>query len=93
MRDLRRDLNERFPDTIFYFQPADIITQILDFGSITPIDVQVNGRHQEKDLEVAQDIERRLKGARGAVDVHIQQITNAPLFFADVDRRLALESG
>ena len=93
MRDLRRDLNERFPDTVFYFQPADIITQILDFGSITPIDIQVNGRHQDKDLEVAQEIERRLKGARGAVDVHIQQITNAPLFFADVDRRLALETG
>ena len=93
MRDLRRDLNERFPDTVFYFQPADIITQILDFGSITPIDIQVNGRHQDKDLEVAQEIERRLKVARGAVDVHIQQITNAPLFFADIDRRLALEIG
>jgi multidrug efflux pump subunit AcrB len=93
MRGLRQSLNERFPDTIFYFQPADIITQILDFGTITPIDVQVNGRHQEKDLEVAQEIERRLKGARGAVDVHIQQITNAPLFFANIDRRLALEVG
>ena len=42
---------------------------------------------------MAQEIERRLKGARGAVDVHIQQITNAPLFFAEVDRRLALETG
>jgi multidrug efflux pump subunit AcrB len=93
MRDLRQSLNERFPDIIFYFQPADIITQILDFGTITPIDVQVNGRHQEKDLEVAQEIERRLKAARGAVDVHIQQITNAPLFFANIDRRLALEVG
>jgi multidrug efflux pump subunit AcrB len=93
MRDLRQGLNERFPDVIFYFQPADIITQILDFGTITPIDVQVNGRHQEKDLEVAQEIERRLKDARGAVDVHIQQIVDAPLFFANIDRRLALEVG
>jgi multidrug efflux pump subunit AcrB len=93
MRDLRQSLNERFPDTVFYFQPADIITQILDFGSITPIDIQVNGRHQDKDLEVAQEIVQRLKGARGAVDVHLQQITNAPLFFANVDRRLALEVG
>ena len=93
MRSLRAALNARFPDVIFYFQPADIITQILDFGSITPIDVQVNGRHQEKDLAVAQDIERRLKAARGAVDVHIQQIMDAPLYFAAIDRRLALEVG
>jgi multidrug efflux pump subunit AcrB len=77
----------------FLFQPSDIITQILDFGSITPIDVQVNGRHADKDLEVAQDIARRLKGARGAVDVHLQQIVDAPLFFAKVDRQLALELG
>ncbi|HEY1944687.1 MAG TPA: efflux RND transporter permease subunit [Roseiarcus sp.] len=93
MRQLRRDLNERFPDCIFYFQPADIITQILDFGSITPIDVQVNGRHPDKDLEVAQSILRRLKGARGVVDAHIHQIPDAPLFQANVDRRLALELG
>ncbi len=93
MRDLRRELNQRFPDVIFYFQPADIITQILDFGTLTPIDIQVAGRNPDKDLEVAQDIERRLKGARGAVDVHIQQITNAPLFFASVNRQLALELG
>lgn len=93
MKALRRDLNEKFPDCIFYFQPSDIITQILDFGSITPIDIQVNGRHADKDLEVAQDIVRRLKGAPGAVDVHLQQIVDAPLFFAKVDRQLALELG
>jgi multidrug efflux pump subunit AcrB len=92
-RKLRRVLNERFPDDIFYFQPADIITQILDFGTLTPIDVQVNGRNAEKDLEVAKEISRRLKVARGAVDVHVQQITEAPLFFVDIDRRLALEQG
>jgi multidrug efflux pump subunit AcrB len=93
MRDLRRELNQRFPDCIFYFQPSDIITQILDFGSITPIDIQVSGRNPDKDLEVAQNIEQRLKAARGAVDVHIQQITNAPLFFASINRQLALELG
>jgi multidrug efflux pump subunit AcrB len=93
MRKLRQQLNQRFPDCLFYFQPADIITQILDFGTITPIDIQVHGRHSGKDLEVAQDIERRLKQARGAVDVHLQQITNAPFFYASVDRRLALELG
>ena len=93
MRTLRKVLSQRFPESIFYFQPSDIITQILDFGTITPIDVQVQGRHPEKDLEVAQDIERKLKNTRGAVDVHLQQIANAPYFFAQVDRRLALELG
>ncbi|WP_407179026.1 efflux RND transporter permease subunit [Bradyrhizobium sp. STM 3562] len=90
---LRRVLRDAFPDVIFYFQPADIITQILDFGTITPIDVQVTGRNSAKDLEVAKHIEARLRAVRGAVDVHIQQITDAPEFFADVDRQMAQEIG
>ena len=53
MAKLREVLPQKFPDTIFYFQPSDIITQTLDFGTITPIDVQVNGRNQEKDLAAA----------------------------------------
>ena len=93
MKKLRTVLRERFPDTLFYFQPADMITQILDFGTITPIDVQVNGRHAEQDLEVAQEIQRRLTNVRGAVDVHIHQITNAPEYFVDFDRNMALELG
>lgn len=90
---LRKVLRHAFPDVTFYFQPADIITQILDFGSITPIDVQVTGRNAAKDLEVAKHIETRLRAVRGAVDVHIQQITDAPEFFADVDREMAQEIG
>jgi multidrug efflux pump subunit AcrB len=92
-RTLRTVLQQKFPDTIFYFQPADIITQILDFGTLTPIDVQVTGRNAAKDLEVAKHIEARLRNVRGAVDVHIQQITDAPEFFADVDRQKAGEIG
>jgi multidrug efflux pump subunit AcrB len=90
---LRRELRVAFPDVIFYFQPADIITQILDFGTLTPVDVQVTGRNADKDLEVAKHIEARLRAVRGAVDVHIQQITDAPEFFADVDRQMAQEIG
>ncbi len=93
MKQLRDVLPRRFPDTTFYFQPADMITQILDFGTITPIDVQVNGRNQTKDLEVAKEIQARMRGIRGAVDVHIQQITDVPEFFVDIDRRLAAEIG
>jgi multidrug efflux pump subunit AcrB len=92
-KTLRKVLHETFPDTVFYFQPSDIITQILDFGTVTPVDVQVTGRNADKDLEVAKHIERRLRNVRGAVDVHIQQITDAPEFFADVDRQMAGEIG
>jgi multidrug efflux pump subunit AcrB len=92
-KTLRKVLRETYPDTVFYFQPSDIITQILDFGTLTPIDVQVTGRNAGKDLEVAKHIERRLRDVRGAVDVHIQQITDAPEFFADVDRQMAGEIG
>jgi multidrug efflux pump subunit AcrB len=93
MKALRAILPQRFPDTTFYFQPADMITQILDFGTITPIDVQVNGRNQDKDLAVAKELNDRIRGVMGAVDVHIQQITDTPEFFVDVDRRLAAEIG
>ena len=92
-KTLRKVLQQKFPDTVFYFQPADIITQILDFGTLTPIDVQVTGRNAAKDLEVAKHIEARLRNVRGAVDVHIQQITDAPEFFADIDRQKAGEIG
>jgi len=90
---LRAILHQRFPDSIFYFEAADIITQILDFGVPSQIDIQVNGRHADKDLQVAQTIAAKLRMVRGAVDVHVQQITNAPEFFVQVDRQRAAELG
>jgi multidrug efflux pump subunit AcrB len=90
---LRTVLHQRFPDAIFYFEAADIITQILDFGVPAQIDVQISGRHADKDLQVAQTIAAKLKRVRGAVDVHVQQITNAPEFFVQVDRQRAAELG
>ena len=90
-RRLRAALNRQFPDTIFYFQPADIITQILDFGVPAQIDIQVTGRHHDSDRDVALDIERRLRAVYGAVDVHVQQILNAPEFFVQVNRERASE--
>ncbi|MEN3212159.1 efflux RND transporter permease subunit [Methylorubrum populi] len=92
-RRLRETLRERFPDMIVYFQPSDIITQILNFGVIAQIDVQVSGRNTVKDLEVARRIEARLKETPGLVDVHLHQIVDTPQFFVDVDRRLASELG
>jgi multidrug efflux pump subunit AcrB len=92
-RRLREILHERFPDLIVYFQPSDIITQILNFGVISQIDVQVSGRNLEKDLAAARRIEARLKAMPGLVDVHLHQIVDVPQFFIDVDRRLASELG
>nr|WP_321985594.1 efflux RND transporter permease subunit [uncultured Lichenicoccus sp.] len=92
-RSLRRELRRRYPDALFYFQPADMITQILDFGVPSQIDVQVHGRHDVADLASAKRIARRLAALPGLVDVHIQQITDAPEFFADIDRQRASELG
>ncbi|MDP4002709.1 efflux RND transporter permease subunit [Methylobacterium sp. NEAU K] len=91
MKVIREQLAERFPDTVFYFQPSDIITQILNFGTIAQIDIQVAGRDTAKDYAASRRIERRLKQVPGAVDVHIHQIMNVPELFVDVDRGLASE--
>ncbi len=92
-KKLRVVLRQRFPDTIFYFQPADIITQILDFGVPSQIDVQVHGRHQDIDLKMARTLEARLKQLPGLVDVHLQQVVDAPEFLAQIDRQRAAELG
>ena len=93
MKNLRVVLRQRFPNAIFYFQPADIITQVLNFGVAAPIDVQVSGKDRVKDLQVAQELVKRLTGVAGAVDVHLQQIVDAPEYFVEVDRVRAAELG
>jgi len=90
---LRKVLRDAFPDDVFYFQPSDIITQILNFGTIAQIDVQVSGRHDADDLAVARDLVRKISAVRGAVDVHLHQIVDAPQMSVNVDRRLASEMG
>ncbi len=92
-KKLRVVLRQSFPDTLFYFQPADIITQVLNFGVAAPIDIQVSGQDREKNLAVAQQAVRRVRGVVGAVDVHLQQIVDAPEFFVDVDRIRAAQLG
>ncbi len=92
-KKLRVALRQRFPDAMFYFQPADIITQVLNFGVAAPIDIQVSGQDREKNLAVAQQVVRRVRGVAGAVDVHLQQIVDAPEFFVNVDRIRAAQLG
>lgn len=91
IKQLREVLRDRFPDVLFYFQPSDMITQILDFGTIAQVDIQVNGRHTEQDYKAAKLIQSKLLNVAGAVDVHVQQIMKVPEFFVDVDRRVASE--
>ena len=92
-KKLRVILRQRFPDATFYFQPADIITQILDFGTPSQIDVQVTGKHPAQDIKVLHDLQYRISRIPGAVDTHIQQILNAPDYAVDVDRQRASELG
>lgn len=93
MRTLRQVLRDKYPSTVFYFQPADIITQILNFGIPSTIDVQVAGRDRVNNQAAALRIAERMRNLRGVVDVHLQQILNAPEMFIDVNRQRALELG
>lgn len=92
-RTLRKLLRERFPEATFYFQPADIITQILNFGLPAAINVQVVGRDVANNKRVAQRLVRKIRAVRGAADVHIQQILDAPSLRLDVDRVRAQQVG
>jgi CzcA family heavy metal efflux pump len=91
--DLREVLPKRFPELTFYFQPADIVSQILNFGLPAPIDVQIAGPDRVKGHERAQQIAQRLKVLRGVKDVHIHQVVNVPKLHVEVDQSRALELG
>jgi multidrug efflux pump subunit AcrB len=90
---LRDELPRRFPGCTFFFEPADITSQILDFGLPAPIDVQVVGVNREANLAVAQQLRREIAKVPGSADVHLNQITDVPDLRLNVDRILASELG
>jgi multidrug efflux pump subunit AcrB len=90
---LREELPKRFPTCTFYFQPADITSQILDFGLPAPINVQVVGVRREENLAVARKLRQEMGRIPGIADVHIHQIADYPTLRLDVDRILASELG
>lgn len=92
IRKLRASLQPAFPSIIFYFEPADMVTRILDFGVTAPIDVQVQGT-DPNNYEVARELRTRIAGVPGAVDVHLQQVTNGPTFKIDVNRSRIAQFG
>jgi multidrug efflux pump subunit AcrB len=92
VKELRSDLQRQFPDLGFFFQPADIVTQILNFGLPAPIDLQVQG-YDPKNYEIARGLLRRVAAVPGLVDVHMHQIVDGPALHIDVDRVKAGEFG
>src|ERR1700678_1111748 len=86
IRRLRQDLPRQFPGVEFYFQPADIVTQILNFGLPAPIDIQIVGADMRTSYDIGQRIANRLRQIPGAADVHVQQMLGLPTLYLDMDR-------
>jgi multidrug efflux pump subunit AcrB len=93
VRRLREALPAAFPSVTFYFQAADMITQILNFGLPAQIDVRVIGRDRANDLRVVGELRRRIAAIPGIADAHLQQELDAPAFMAKIDRSRALQLG
>ncbi|MBU3076676.1 efflux RND transporter permease subunit [Sphingomonas quercus] len=83
---LRRELPKSFPGSTFAFLPADIVSQILNFGAPAPIDVQIAGRKGSANLAYAQKLLRRIRAVPGLADARIQQSARYPQLNIDVDR-------
>ena len=93
LRKLRRELPVAFPDVEFYFQPADMATQVLNFGVPAQVDVQVQGRDRAANQVIAKELQKRLAAIPGIVDSHVQQELDAPEFDYTVNRTRAQELG
>jgi multidrug efflux pump subunit AcrB len=92
IEQLRRVLPRAFPSMTFYFEPADMVTQILDFGLSAPIDVEVQGT-DAGNFDVARDLRTKIAHLPGAVDVHLQQVMDSPNLQINVDRTRAAQFG
>jgi multidrug efflux pump subunit AcrB len=90
---LRRELPRRFAAMEFFFQPADIVDQVLNFGQPAPIDIRVSGPDNDQAYAVAVKLAHDLKPLPGIVDAHIFQVPNAPSITVNVDRNLASQLG
>ncbi|NHH84454.1 efflux RND transporter permease subunit [Burkholderia gladioli] len=89
VRRMREELPRRFPGVTFSFPPADIISQILNFGSPAPIDLQVRGNNLAANFDYTNTLLREIRRVPGVVDARIQQSQQSPAFSVDVDRTSA----
>ncbi len=90
---LRARLREEMPEVTYFFLPADIVSQILNFGLTSAIDVQVSGFDRANNLNVARELRDKVAQIPGAVDVHLHQVLDAPELFLEVDRERATQFG
>jgi multidrug efflux pump subunit AcrB len=90
---LRRTLPAQFAELQFFFQPADIVDQVLNFGQPAPIDVRISGPDQGEAFSLASGLARALTRVPGVVDSHVFQVPDAPALTVDMDRTLANEEG
>jgi multidrug efflux pump subunit AcrB len=93
VRSLRLALNREFPGTTFYFLPADVVSQTINFGLPAPFDIQILGRDLAGNQLVASAIADKIRHVRGAVDVRVQQPSDLPRFTFAIDRTKASELG
>ena len=93
MKQLRQHLPEKFPGLTFYFLPADIVSQILNFGLPAPIDVQIVGRNIEANHAFALGLYQKLKQVDGMADLRVQQPFDQPRLDINVDRTRAQQAG
>ncbi len=93
MAKLRQELPERFAGVEFFFQPSDIINQVLNFGQPSPIDIRVSGPRDKEAYQVASKLARDIKLVPGLVDSHVFQVLDAPSLSIAIDRRMATEFG
>jgi CzcA family heavy metal efflux pump len=92
-RHLREVLPRRFPGVEFFFQPADIVTQILNFGLPAPIDIQVIGADATSNYDIAQHIANKLRHVPGTADVHVQQLYSQPVLHMEIERTRVTQVG
>ena len=83
---LRKVLPAAFPESVFYFQPADLVTQILNFGIPAQINVRTVGYDRTKNLRITQELTQRIAAIPGVADAHLQQEVSAPEFLAQIVR-------
>jgi CzcA family heavy metal efflux pump len=93
VRRIRAQLNHDFPQCQFFTQSSDIVGQILNFGLPAPIDIQIAGRDRTANYALARELSGRVAAIPGAVDVHVQQVVDAPYFQVNVDRTRAEQIG
>jgi multidrug efflux pump subunit AcrB len=91
--DLRNELPKQFPELQFFFQPADIVNQVLNFGQPAPIDIRVSGPNSDAAYALASKLAKDLHHVPGVVDAHVFQVPDAPSVKIDVDRTMAQQVG